>query len=209
MLLEEIMKKNEVKKSKIYLKYITVVLVMMILGGGGMFALAKHRQQSFFVAKRSMLISHTIHEEENSNISFNSQDQQMMETYSDIVEDPTIAQTARKKLPTQLRKRYSADNLSNMIDASVSQQSLILTVRTKANSKNAAIKITNAVSEAVKEKLPSIQPGSGKVRLLAPATTAKEVTTPHVKKYVAVGLALGGMVGLIVCFVEETWNRLL
>ncbi|MCH3910263.1 MAG: chain-length determining protein [Limosilactobacillus oris] len=203
------MKKNEMKKSNIYLKYITIILVMMILGGGGMFALAKHRQHSFFIAKRSILISHTIHEERNYNTSFNSSDQQMMETYSDIIEDPTIGQVAHKRLPKQLKKQYSANDLSDMTDASTSQQSLVLILKIKADTKNAAIKITNATSEAVKQKLPSIQPGAGKVRLLSPATTAKEVTTPHVKKYVAIGIALGGMVGLIICFVEETWNRLL
>lgn len=200
---------KKVKKSNIFLKYAVIVLVMMLLGGIGMFGLAKHRQQSFFTAKRSMVISHTIHEERNSNNNFNSDDQQMMDTYSKIIEDPVITKTAKSYLPSKLKKKYTADELSNMVDTKVSQQSLVLTVKVKANTKNEAVKITNAVSKAMKKDLPSIQPGAGTVRLLSPATKAEKVTVPHAKKYVAVGLALGGMVGLIICFVDETWSRLI
>lgn len=198
-------------KSKIFFKYIIIVLVMMLLGGAGMFGLAKHRQNTFYTAKRSMVISHAIHEERNPNNNFNSADQQMMDTYSKVIEDPIISKAARNYLPSQLKKKYSADDINGMIDSKVSQQTLVLAVETKASSKSAAVKITNAVARAMKEKLPSIQPGAGTVRLLAPATNkdAKQVTTPHAKKYVAVGLALGGMIGLVICFVDETWSRLL
>lgn len=198
-------------KSKVLFKYIVIVLVMMLLGGAGMFGLAKHRQNTFYSAKRSMVISHAIHEMRNPNNNFNSTDQQMMDTYSKIIEDPTISKAARNYLPSKLKKKYSADDINGMIDSKVSQQSLVLTVETKASNKSAAVKITNAVSKAMKRELPSIQPGAGTVRLLAPATTkdTNQVTTPHTKKYVAVGLALGGMVGLIICFVDETWSRLI
>lgn len=200
---------NKVKKSSILIKYAVIVLVLMLLGGAGMFGLAKHRQQAFYTAKRSMVISHTIHEVENSNNNYNSDDQQMMDTYSKIAKDPVIAKTARNYLPTQLKKKYSADELSGMVDTKVSQQSLVMTVKVKANNEKTAVKITNAISKAMKRDLPSIQPGAGTVRLLSPATDAEKVTTPHAKKYVAVGLALGGMVGLIICFVDETWSRLI
>ena len=150
------MSEIKVKKTTIYVKYVVIVMIMMLLGGGGMFALAKHRQRTFFIAKRAMIISHPIHQQKNTSNSFNSEDQQMMDTYSDIVEDPIITREARQLLPSRLKEKYSANNLSSMVDAKSSQQSLVLTVRTKASSKNTAIKITNAVSQAMKEKLPSI-----------------------------------------------------
>lgn len=198
-------------REKIFLKYFCIVAVFFLLGGAGMFGLAKHRQHTFYTAKRAMVISHTIHEEKNSNNSFNSTDQQMMDTYSKIVEDPIIAKTARNYLPTHLRKKYSAENLSNLIDTKISQQSLVLTISAKSSDKHTSVEVTNAMAKAMKKDLPSIQPGAGKVRLLSPATnsSAEEVTVPHIKKYVAVGLALGGMVGLIICFVDETWSRLI
>lgn len=198
-------------KLKIFLKYALIVIILMLLGGAGMFGLAKHRQHTYYTAKRAMVISHTIHEEKNSNNNFNSDDQQMMDTYSKIVEDPIIAKTARYYLPAKLNKRYSAEELSNMIDTQTSQQSLILTIRTKAANKETAVRVTNAMSKAMKKELPTIQPGAGQVRLLSPATKGEveKVTVPHAKKYVAVGLALGGMIGLIICFVDETWSRLI
>lgn len=198
-------------RSKTFLKYILIVVVLMLLGGAGMFGLAKHRQHSFYTAERAMVISHTIHSQRETNNNFNSTDQQMMDTYSKIAEDPIIAKTARGYLTSQLKKKYSVQDLSDMIDTKVSDQSLILTIKAKASNKRAAVKVANAMSKAMKKRLPDIQPGAGTVRLLAPATVSEagQVTVPHVKKYVAVGLALGGMIGLIICFVDETWSRLL
>ncbi|WP_278930732.1 chain-length determining protein [Limosilactobacillus oris] len=198
-------------KSKIMVKYVVIVLGLMLIGGAGMYGLAKHRQTTYYTAERSMVISHSIHEESASNNNFNSDDQQMMPTYKNISQDIMIAKAARKYLPQNLKKKYTAEKINETVDSKISQQSLMLTMHSKADSKTAAVATVNAMAKAMKKELPSIQPGSGQVRLLAPATKdqAEKVTTPHAKKYVAVGLALGAMVGLVICFVEETWSRLL
>ena len=67
-------------KSKIMVKYVVIVLGLMLIGGAGMYGLAKHRQTTYYTAERSMVISHSIHEESASNNNFNSDDQQMMPT---------------------------------------------------------------------------------------------------------------------------------
>ncbi|KRM84218.1 hypothetical protein FC35_GL000473 [Limosilactobacillus coleohominis DSM 14060] len=84
-------------------------------------------------------------------------------------------------------------------------------MQAKSSDKMVAVKTVNAMSEAMKKKLPSIQPGAGQVRLLAPANnkSVDRVSTPHIRKYVEVGLVIGVLIGLIICFVKETWDRLL
>ena len=66
--------------------------------------------------------------------------------------------------------------------------------------------IVNATAKAMKEELPQLQPGSGKVTLLQKATVnnTDSKTTPSTKKYVVVGFALGALLGLIIEFVVFT-----
>ena len=74
-----------------------------------------------------------------------------------------------------------------------------------------AVKLVNAVAEGLKEKLPEIQPGAGSVKLMAKASKddVKSITTPHTKKYAIVGLALGGLLGMIISFVAITWKKII
>ena len=200
------------KSTSSIIRSVIIVVVFTLLGGGGMFALAKHRQHTYYEAKRSMVISHDIHNQNGTsdpNNTLNSPDLSMMPTYRKIVENPTIARTARHYLPKKLRKKYSTNDISKMIDTHISDQSLVLDLTVDAGDKGSAVKIANAVSRAFKEELPSIQPGT--VRLLAPASKSDvlSVTTPHAKKYVVVGLAFGCLLGLIIDFVYVTWTKLL
>lgn len=209
------MEKQDSKKInlKFGLKMCILILITTLLGGAGMFGLAKHRQHVSYEATRSVIISHDIHPVSNSgngNGSYSSSDIDMMTTYKKLSEDPTIAKAARKKLPSSIRKKYSADDIADMVSAHVSQQSLLMELNVKAGNKKDAVKIVNAVATGMKEELPKIQPGAGTVRLLAPATqsSTEMEKTLHTKKYVIVGCALGALVGLIIFFVITTWTKL-
>lgn len=198
--------RREIKK---WLKYIVVVLICMAICGSGMYVVVKKKQVTYYSAVRSMVISHNITTEKNDeNYSL---DQQMMPTYKKIAEDKVVANNARNRLSKKMRKSYSSQDIEDMVSSKVTPQSLILTMEAKSNNPSTAVKLVNAMSQALQSQLPKLQPGAGKVRLLAPSTkqSVEKITTPHAKKYVAVGLALGGMFGLIICFIAETWNRLL
>lgn len=197
------------KEIKKWFKYIAIIFMCMVICGAGMYVVAKRKQVTYYSAVRSMIISHNITTEKNDeNYSL---DQQMMPTYKKIAENDVIANNARARLSKSMRKNYSAQDIENMVSSKVTPQSLVLTMESKANNPSTAVKLANAMSRALQSKLPELQPGAGKVRLLAPSTkqSVEKVTTPHAKKYVAIGLALGGMFGLIICFIIETWNRLL
>lgn len=192
---------------------VLIVIIFSLLGGAGMFGLAKHRQNTYYVAQRSVVISHRIqrNEDTNNQDSETSPDISMMPTYKNIAEDPIVAKKARTYLPSKLRHKYSAYDISQLIDTHTSQLSLVLNIKVKTQNKNNSIKVVNAVSRAFKQELPKVQPGAGTVKLLSPATKESVllVRTPHVKKYVALGLAVGFLLGLIISFLYITWVKLL
>lgn len=209
------MSKNNVKNnSGVVIKCLIVTIVMMVICGGGMYVLAKHRQTSSYEAKRSVLISHSIQinrQADSDNNQSNSSDFNMMPTYKNIAENQMVARVARHSLPHKLQKKYSAEELSNMVDAHVSQQSLVLRLSVTNSNKNDAVKLVNATARGLKKELPVIQPGAGEVRLLAPASkrSVVDISSHHTKKYVAVGLAFGALLGLIISFFYVTWLKLL
>lgn len=189
-------------------KSIVLIIVLALVGGLSMGLLAKHRQQTTYIASRNVLISHNL-TRYSSNTSRNGQstsivtdDQQMMDTYKDVVDDNQILIAAKRKLPKKLQQKYSVNDLHSIVSAKSKPQTLILTVKAETKSaKNSAI-ISNAVSSAFKEQIPNIQPGAGHIALLgkAKAKYANSVTRPHAKKYAAVGVVLGGLVGIIISF---------
>lgn len=192
-------------------KPVLVVLIFAVLGALVMGINAKRKKSTTYTATRQIVISHNIPQEmrtlsSGANISIVSEDNNMMPTYKDIAENGTVAQQARKHLSRSMKKKYSADDIKSAIDAKISQQSLVMELKAKTSSKDASVKIVNATARAMKEELPRLQPGSGRVTLLQKATVnnVDSKTTPSTKKYVVVGFALGALLGLIIEFVIFT-----
>lgn len=185
---------------------------MALLGGAGMFVVAKHKQHISYTAERFVVISHPITTQTATSASpITNTDQQMMLTYEEIANDPMVAKAARKHLTKSQRKEYSADQISQDLDAKAKPQSLALRLKVTTNSPKNAAALVNAAAEGLKETLPKIQPGAGNVKLLAKAAedNVELNKSTNVKKYAAAGLALGGLVGIVISFVVITWRRVL
>ncbi|KRL26175.1 putative extracellular protein [Limosilactobacillus frumenti DSM 13145] len=171
---------------------------------------AKKRKVTTYTANRDVVISHNIERyqanNENGTNSVVNNDINMMPTYKDIVENDIIAKQARKNLPKKLRAKYSTSDIQDVVSAKVSQQSLVMDVKVETKSPKDSVQIVNAVSQSFKQQLPKLQPGSGQVTLLARANknNVNSTTKPSAKKYAIVGLALGGLLGLIISLVIAT-----
>ena len=73
-------------------------------------------------------------------------------------------------------------------------------------SKYDSVEIANSSAKAFIKELPKVQTGVNNVRIIDKATKLNTTskTSPSVKKYVAVGIALGGLIGLIISFMFIT-----
>lgn len=207
------MKEYQLKDVKAsFVKAAVFTVIMALLGGAGMFVVAKHKQHISYTAERFVVISHPITTQTATSASpITNTDQQMMLTYEEIANDPMVAKAARKHLTKSQRKEYSADQISQDLDAKAKPQSLALRLKVTTNSPKNAAALVNAAAEGLKETLPKIQPGAGNVKLLAKATedNVELNKSTNVKKYTAAGLALGGLVGIVISFVVITWRRVL
>lgn len=193
-----------------------LIIIMALIGGAFLGLVAKKKQHTTYTATRNVLISRNLNqynsEENNGSIqnSMVANEQGMMESYKEIAEDRQVTDKAREMLPTKMKKQISAQKFNDAITADSSQQSLVLKLEATSNSPAKSVKMVNLTAEALRKQLPKIQPGVGKVVPLAKAneTNVSSKTTPNAKKYAAVGVALGGLVGIIVSFTGVTLKDL-
>lgn len=207
------MKKYTIKElTSMVWKSIVCILVLALAFGLAMGLVAKHRQKTTYIATRNVLITHNLTKyssitgRDGQTVSIVNEDQNMMDTYREIVTDNEVLDAARRKLPTKLQKEYSSHDLSKIVETKNKPQSLIISIKAETKSAKTSAEIANATADALKDKLPNIQPGVGHVVPLskAKARNAVSVTRPHAKKYAAVGIALGGLIGIIISFATIT-----
>lgn len=196
--------------TQMFWKSLCLIIILAIVGGGAMGIYAKHKQTTTYTATRDVMITHNLNNVQSSDgnpydTRVNA-DINMMPTYASIAENKSISVQARKYLPKKLKKQYSVDALNSTIDSESHQQSLVLTLKAKTASPKDSVEIVNATSKALKQQLPKLQPGVGRIVLLEKASpkNVNASTKPGLKKYVAVGLALGALLGIIISFIVIT-----
>lgn len=199
------------KLIKSYGKEFIVVVIFALIGAVIMGGMAKKKKTTTYTATRQIVIAHNISRENrnsnnNSNNSIVNDDSNMMPTYKDIAENGIIASQARTYLSHSMKKRYSTDDIKGAISAKVSPQSLVMDLKAKTSSREDSVKIVNASARAMKMELPRLQPGAGHVTLLEKASVSNtdSQSSPSIKKYAVVGLALGALLGLIIEFIIFT-----
>lgn len=195
-------------------KSFVIIIVLALVGGTVMGLVAKKKKHTTYTARRNILITHNL-DQFTKNESGNEQpivstDLDMMPTYKELVSDSQVLSKARNTLSKKTRKNYSISKIDSAISAKSKDQSLVLTIEAKTDSAKDSVKLANAVSKSFKEELPTLQPGVGYISLLSKAkeSNVSSQTSPHTKKYVAVGVALGGLVGMVASFLMFSFSDL-
>lgn len=185
---------------KVLIWTVIISFMLAIVGAGAFGIYAKHKQTTEYDASRSVMVSHRINavnKDGNDNVVQN--DINMMPTYKQLFNDYNIAKKTHQKLPNKLKKKYTIDDISSALSASISDQSVILKITAKTASPNDSTVIANTAAKIFAKDLQNIKPDAGNVTLLSSASS-KDVSVevhPHLKKYIAVGFILGGLIGLV------------
>lgn len=192
-------------------KSLVVIIIFALIGGLGMGILAKKHQTTTYTAGTGVLISHNLEENrqaKNPDDSMVNGDMNMMPTYESIAKNTATAKEAHKFLPKKLKKKYSVSDIDSAITAQIKPQSLVMNIQAEGKSSKDAVIIANAAAKALKKELPRLQSGVGNIRIVDKASkdTVSSKTSPSVKKHTAVGIVLGGLVGLIISFVMITYK---
>lgn len=197
---------------KVIWKNLWIIILCGIVFGGAFGALAKMKQTTTYTAARDIMIGHNLTETNGRNRSgVLDTDIRMMNTYSKLVKDRSVMNLTQKKLPKDLRKKYSSKDLAGMVSVKSDPNSVILRVKVESVNKKNSVKIANAFTESIKSQLPKLTSDAGEIKLLAKAKTAdvSSTTGPSTKKYIVLGLAIGILLGMVVAFTYSTWKNLL
>lgn len=194
-------------------KSLIIVIALALIGGGLMGIRAKRHQTTTYTAKTNIVISHdlnNIRKTSDGQDNVVNADLNMMPTYEEIAKNVTISKYARQYLSPKMKKEYSLSDINSSIDAKTHPQSLVLTLEATTKSKKDSVTIANASAKAFVKELPKVQPGVGNVKVLSRAVMSdtSSKTSPSIKKHSAVGIALGGLIGLIISFVFITSKEL-
>ena len=173
--------------SKVVWHNITIIVISTLIFGlaGGLYA--KHKRHTDYVSTRTMMTGRSYrgsaaNEEVQADIN-------MGKTYAEIVESDNVAQAAHRKLPKNIRKQYSTDQISSMVKAHPIMQTTMVKVSVKAGTAKASSSIVNSVTEK--------------------AADAQSITSPSIKKYALIGAAVGFLLGMVVSFSITTWTKII
>lgn len=198
--------------TSMFWKSLCLIIILAIVGGATMGLYAKHKQITLYTATREVVVTHNLNEvRSNTNNPFDTRvnaDLGMMPTYAEIAENESISAQAHKYLPKKLQKKYSVEELNRTVHCDSHQQSLVLTLKSRTESAKDSVRIVNATAKALRNQLPKLQPGAGKIVLLQKSSTktVESLTKPSLKKYVVVGIALGAFLGILVSFITITFK---
>lgn len=197
---------------KVIWKNIIWVVIFGIVGAVGLGGIAKMKQHTTYTATRSMMIAH-----DTADATVKNKDSQvkadlnMMQTYSDLAQDPTVLNKVAKSLKGDLSKNVTADELKSRVTTESKPDSLVLTIRVSASNPKDAVKIANKTAIVFDKELPKLATDPGDVTTLAKATEGSltSTTSPSAKKYAVLGLAAGLIVGIAVAFSITSWKKII
>ena len=186
---------------KIIKNNIIAIICFTIIGGLVGACYAKLNKRTTYSAQTNILIGHNLSRTNHPNSTVQA-DLSMMDSYRELLKDKQVLNKARKELPKNIRKDYTAADIEHSLSVDNKPQTLVLNVRVTTSSANDSTSIVNAISKAAQKELPKIKPGIGNVRTLsfAKKNDATSKTSPSIKIYLVLGAALGLLVGMIVSF---------
>lgn len=197
---------------KIIWKNIIWVIVFGAIGAVALGGVAKLKQQTTYTASRNIMIAH-----DTSKATIKNKDTQvkadlnMIQTYSDLIKDPSVLSKTAKIVNKNNSKKLTADEIDSALTVETKPNSLVVSVKASSGSKSKAIKIANSTVQVFAKRLPYLASDPGKVTTLARATsnTVTSSTSPSAKKYAVLGLAAGLVIGIAVAFSITTWKKII
>lgn len=195
--------------SRILIKNIIVIVILAIICALGAGMYAKHKQVTTYSAQASVLVTANIDQTDYKNSAVMAE-KGMMKTYEEIAGNQETMKQARKYLSKGLKKNYSVDQLTSVVDINSNPDSLILHIGAKTDSEKNSVEISNAIAKAAAKQLPkySLNHDQAQVVTQASKDNVTSRTTPSVKKYTVLGAALGVLVGMIISFSVTTWKKI-
>ncbi|CAH1850290.1 YveK family protein [Convivina intestini] len=184
--------------AKRMVRYAWVIILCGVLAGATGYFYAKHATDMTYTAERSVVLAKSNSDVRDPNSRFLA-DNNLIATYKKVAQDDAVVTAAKAKLSTSFTKQEIADS----IKISNPTNSLIMDFDASARTKNQAVKLVNAYTEAFAEMGQKLYPDMAQPQLLS-ATTSNGVKTTSFKspkKLMAFGAVLGLVLGFVIVLV--------
>ncbi|MFQ3726954.1 Wzz/FepE/Etk N-terminal domain-containing protein [Staphylococcus equorum] len=127
---------------------------------------------------------------------------QLVNTYSEIVKSPRILD----KVSKDLERKYSVDEISNMLTISNQAESQVLNIDVESKNGNDSEKVANKIAEVFSEEVPDIM-NVDNVSILSTADDTATQVAPQILTNLLVSFIFGLIISLVIIFGKEVFDK--
>ena len=169
-----------------------LILWSILLGGVG-FALAKYAVKPVYTASSQVVVN----QHSKNTQSFNDQqaDVQMVNTYKNLVNSPSVLQEA-------------SYNLQNLVKTQTEQNSQVLIIKAVTYNPNESAAIANAVTNALKAKV-NQKMHLDNIIIISRAHVPNGASFPNLLLFSLVGVVIGFLGSLIYLLIQEISSNII
>lgn len=160
-----------------------------------------------YSASTQMIVQSSAAENPNTNLQNDINGNVLLiNTYKDMITGDLVIDTARDQLQEENSYSLTSENLRDMISVEQSQNSQMFQVIATAQHPQEAAVIANKVSQIFQDKAQEVL-GVSKVTITSNAQTPTKPVSPNNKLNLAIGAALGIMLGVGLAFLLELLDK--
>lgn len=153
-----------------------------------------------YTARTSMMILVSNEEQTNEqNFNFSSK---LKQTYTELAKSDLVT----FEVIENLNLSYTAEQLRSMMSLSAVQDTIIIKLNITANDPNLARDIANETVSVMKDVSTQFE-GFDNIEILDQATLPSGPSGPNRMLYMAIGIILGGIVGVGIVFIIEMMDK--
>ncbi|MFV0557464.1 MAG: YveK family protein [Enterococcus sp.] len=185
-------------------KHLKVILLCTVIGGilAGMisflFITPKYSSQTQLIV--------TLPKSETTNVNDVNTNLQMINTYKDLITGDLVMSEVSKQLEDNANIEMTEGELREVVEVTQSQNSQMFSIKAvDANPKNAK-EIANTTAEVFKDNAKDVM-SVDKISIISEASASEKPVSPNNKLIIVIGLVLGALLGIVVAFVFQLFDR--
>ncbi|MEO1768396.1 YveK family protein [Candidatus Enterococcus ferrettii] len=192
----------DILKKRIGMILVTTLASILIAGAVTFFIITPK-----YSASTQMIVQSSTAENPNTNLQNDINGNVLLiNTYKDMITGDLVIDTARDQLQAENNYSLTSENLRAMVEVEQSQNSQMFQVIATAEHPQEAAVIANKVSQIFQEKAQEVL-AVNKVTITSNAQTPTKPVSPNNKLNLAIGAALGIMLGVGIAFLLELVDK--
>lgn len=189
-------------------KHLTTILMSLFVG------LVLAVIITFFVitpqykSRAQMIVA--LPQDKNSDQSLNTVNYnlQMLNTYKDIIEEgDALAVNVRDQLSSKYSLDMTTREIKDSMEVEQSEESQMFSIIATGESSADAEHIANTAAEVFQDTVQDVLTNVDKITIVSRASASPRPVSPNNPLNLAVGLALGLLVGITIAFLREIFDR--